>query len=714
MKPLKIAVTGLNVADYPQPGLSVGRCLLAARPRPQALIGLTYDLHWTAAHSRNVFRSVYLVPPPWLDETTFVERILATCREAGVRVLVPSLDADVAALARHRTEMARAGVRTFGPTPDMLARLWGFWRPGPVHRMNLVVPRSAVASDPAEIPAAAAAVGYPLVMRSPSGETAAITSPVEAQVLGWRFLRWWGGPLVLRAQIDGEEYEVAAISLRGSVAGAVAVKILTRGGNGSTWAVVTVGDEDLLSSTQEIIRRLNWTGPLLLKFFKESWSRRLWLGGTSPCFPVWVGAARGVGQNLPARALRAAITGRLVSSRRLSSYETGVMLALTSRDEISDVSALATLSTTGKLALNGHGAAQQRATKASAWRVAVTGLEAMDNPSAGLGVVRSLREAPSVVRRVNGLTFNALNTGVYAEDLFDEVHIIPAPSEPADVLFSRLREIVRRTPIDVIVPTLDTEIATYARLRPRLAQIGVRVLVPPEERVKERSKIALPMLCEQLRIPYPETFVLTDRKQLDHYLSKVQFPCVLKGAVADAHIVASRDEAEVSYSRLVAAWGLPVLLQRFLDGDEYDVTALADHRSDLIGAVAMRKTAITPKGKAAVGVTVWDDELLRLVERVVQRLRWVGPLEVEFVKESGTGRYHIFEINARFPAWIYLTTGAGQNFPLAAVRLAMGEPVRKFPPYRSGVLFVRNMREHLCTIAHLGQLTTAGEAHFNA
>jgi carbamoyl-phosphate synthase large subunit len=337
----------------------------------------------------------------------------------------------------------------------------------------------------------------------------------------------------------------------------------------------------------------------------------------------------------------------------------------------------------------------------------------MDNPSPGLAVVRSLREAPSRVRRVVGLTFNAANTGAYAGDLLDEVHIVPAPSEPAEILFARIKEILGRSRIDVVVPTLDTEIAAYARLRIPLAQMGVRVLVPPEERVKERAKIALPMLCAQLQIPHPETFVLTDKRQLDHYLGKTGFPCVLKGAVADAHVVLSRDEAEVFFTRLANTWGFPVLLQRFLDGDEYDVAALANRQSELVGAVAMRKTAITPKGKAAGGVTVWDEKLLAMVERLVRRLQWVGPLEVEFIKERRTGAYHVFEINARFPAWIYLTTGAGQNFPLAAARLAMDEAVAKFSPYRAGVLFVRNMQEHLCTISQFGQLATVGEVRLH-
>ena len=355
-----IAVTGLNVADNPQPGLSVGRCLLAGQPGPRALVGVTYDINWTAVHASEVFQAVYLVPPPWLDDSAFVEGLLMVCREARLTALVPLLEADVTVLARHRAALATAHVRVIGPTQEMLASMLDFWRSGSGNRMNVLVPRSAVANAPDGIAAAAATVGYPLLLCALSGETATAANFLEAQVIGGRFFRWWGGPLVLRAHVPGEEYQVAAVARGGILIAAVAVKSLAQGGNGSTWAVVTVADNELLRLTRALVRHLHWTGALTLKFVKESWSARVWLVGASSCLPVWVGVTRAVGQNLPALALRAALAGKPAPAQRLPDYKPGVMLALTSRDDISDVSALAMLSTTGKLVFNGHAASQKQ------------------------------------------------------------------------------------------------------------------------------------------------------------------------------------------------------------------------------------------------------------------------------------------------------------------------------------------------------------------
>ena len=356
MKAIRVGVTGLNVADNPQPGLAVARCLLDAEPGARRVpIGFTYDLQWTAVHAREVFEAVHLVAPPWFDPAAFVHRLAAACRAERVVALLPTLDADVATIACHRLDLQRAGVRTFGPTPEMLARLWRLWRPGVLPRADVSIPGSAAAHTAADVTAIAATFGYPVVLRSLSGETTEVTTPLEAHVLGERFLRWWGAPLVVRPRLDGTDYQVAAVGYRGRVIAAVAAKVLTRGGNGSAWSVVTVGDNKFLAAAGAIIRKTGWTGPLLLEFVQEAWSKRIWLLGASGAFPIWVGAARAAGHNLPGLVLRGALTGRLAGGHRLPPYASGVMLALTSRDEISDISVLAELGTIGRV--NGSRAA---------------------------------------------------------------------------------------------------------------------------------------------------------------------------------------------------------------------------------------------------------------------------------------------------------------------------------------------------------------------
>ncbi|MBU1488008.1 hypothetical protein KKH56_08195 [bacterium] len=72
---------------------------------------------------------------------------------------------------------------------------------------------------------------------------------------------------------------------------------------------------------------------------------------------------------------------------------------------------------------------------------------------------------------------------------------------------------------------------------------------------------------------------------------------------------------------------------------------------------------------------------------------WVGPLEIDFVRDKNSLEFYIIDVNPRFPSWIYLAAKAGQNLPLAAVHLALGERVDRFSEYETGLMFVRSAED---------------------
>ncbi|MEI7582069.1 hypothetical protein [Runella sp.] len=67
------------------------------------------------------------------------------------------------------------------------------------------------------------------------------------------------------------------------------------------------------------------------------------------------------------------------------------------------------------------------------------------------------------------------------------------------------------------------------------------------------------------------------------------------------------------------------------------------------------------------------------------------------------------EINPRFPAWIYLTAGAGQNQPAALVRMALGEKVEPYTAYDSGKLFIRYAWDLITDVSEFQRFSAFGE-----
>ena len=346
--------------------------------------------------------------------------------------------------------------------------------------------------------------------------------------------------------------------------------------------------------------------------------------------------------------------------------------------------------------------------------VAVTGLNATDNPGPGVTVVRSLMHDEAPPKRIIGLTYDTLDPGVYAKDQgIDSVYLIPYPSQGADALLARLEYIHARDPIDVLIPTLDSELPAVAALEDDLRRLGIRTYIPTRQQYDLRSKTQLMELGRQSGVLVPAAKVLMEVKDLYRIHEEIPYPFMLKGVFYGADKVSGLDEAIATFHKVVAKWGIPVIAQRFYPGEEYDVVAVGDGKGGLVGAVPMKKISITDKGKGWAGVAVRDPHLLDVTERFMKATKWRGPCEVEVLKTADE-RYYLLEINPRFPAWSYLSAGAGQNLPMAVARLAMGEDVGTLPDFKAGTMFVRISLDQIASMEDFQTIASTGALHHSA
>ncbi|MCU0661036.1 MAG: ATP-grasp domain-containing protein [Myxococcota bacterium] len=343
-------------------------------------------------------------------------------------------------------------------------------------------------------------------------------------------------------------------------------------------------------------------------------------------------------------------------------------------------------------------------------RIAVTGLNATDNPAPGVPVIRALRAAsPSC--EIVGLAYDALDPGNYMSEIADHVYLMPFPSHGAEMLLDRLRYVQERTPLDVLLPTLDAELPAYLKIQGALREMGIRMFLPSEEQLKLRSKARLHELRDKYGIEVPSAVALSDSSPIHKLDREMKFPVMVKGQFYDAHIAYSPMEVEAHFQRLRSKWGVPVVVQEFVSGEELDIVAVGDGQGGLVGSVAMRKMQLTDKGKAWGGITIHDARLAAFVEKTMAAIRWRGPCELEVMKSHDNGKLYLLEINPRFPAWVYLSVAAGCNLPWAAVQLALGEKVPPMPVAPAGVMFLRHSFDQICDFSDYKALTTQGELH---
>ncbi len=340
--------------------------------------------------------------------------------------------------------------------------------------------------------------------------------------------------------------------------------------------------------------------------------------------------------------------------------------------------------------------------------VALTGLNATDSPGAGVAVARALQENDDYEVRLIGLSYEALEPGIYLRDLFAKTYQLPYPAAGSAALLERLEYIQTQEKLDVIIPNFDAELPLFSRLEPRLRALGIRLLVPTLSQLEARDKVNLNAFGAAYNLPVPTTQVLQHAGHLLAAAEALGYPLVLKGQWYEAQIVNNLAQAQTAFQHLQARWGLPLLAQRFVAGQELNVAGLADGRGHCLSAVAMRKLTITDKGKAWAGITIDDDSLTNLAHRFAQASQWRGAFELELLR-TPAGEVFILEINPRFPAWIYLTVAAGHNQPAALLRLALGEAVAPFGEVAVGKMFIRCAWDLVADYGDFQQIAGLGE-----
>lgn len=340
--------------------------------------------------------------------------------------------------------------------------------------------------------------------------------------------------------------------------------------------------------------------------------------------------------------------------------------------------------------------------------IAVTGLNAIDSPGPGVPVIRALKEAKSFDARIIGLAYESLEPGIYMHELVDKTYMIPYPSAGTDMLYDRLSYIHSCENINVIIPNFDAELYSFMKLENKLAAAGIRMCLPTIGQFEERHKYNLNEFGKKYGIHVPYGKAVLDVRDLEHLHKEFEYPVMVKGKWYDAYIAHNREQAVNYFYKLSSKWGLPVIIQKFISGTEFNVIGLGDGEGNTLAAVPMRKQYITDKGKAWAGISIDDKKLLTLTEKFVAETKWKGAFELELMKNGNT-EYYLMEINPRIPAWVYLAVGVGQNIPEGIVNLALGNKVNKMTEFEVGKLFIRYSYDMIVDRSEFETISIKGE-----
>jgi carbamoyl-phosphate synthase large subunit len=341
------------------------------------------------------------------------------------------------------------------------------------------------------------------------------------------------------------------------------------------------------------------------------------------------------------------------------------------------------------------------------YNIGITGLNAGDSPAPGVPVVRCLTEHPGWSGNICGLAYDALESGGLDRKLVSSVYLLPYPKAGRETLLERIAYIHEQEKLNVIIPNLDAELPNFIAIRKELAGMGIRMFIPSEEQFKRRSKVNLEKLAAEIGIKTPKTRLVTDPSHID--VRQEELPVMVKGLFYDAKMAYTLEEVQHHVHKIAAMWGYPVLIQEFIEGEEYNAAAVGDGQGNMLAVAGMKKLVFTDKGKGWACVSIINEGLNQLAETVVTSLSWPGAIEVEAIKSKKDGSFYLIELNPRFPAWIYLAKAAGMNLPHLYLQLALGITPAENMTYRSGVVFTNYTTNLITDLDRISTLFTNGE-----
>lgn len=229
------------------------------------------------------------------------------------------------------------------------------------------------------------------------------------------------------------------------------------------------------------------------------------------------------------------------------------------------------------------------------------------------------------------------------------------PHATAPDFADRLLDLCLAEQVELVIPTIDTELMILAAVRDRFGEVGVEIAISSVDLVatcrdKRRTNdlfvargIDIPTPIEKPRPTFP-LFI----KPYDGSLSADTFVIHSPDELVDRHLTDDR-----------------LMFMEYLDPqqfDEYTVDLYYDRRHRLRCAIPRQRLKVRA-GEVNKAVTVRN----ALVPLIADRLAVIdgarGCLTAQFFHHSGTERIVGIEINARFGGGYPLSYHAGGNFP---------------------------------------------------
>jgi len=211
--------------------------------------------------------------------------------------------------------------------------------------------------------------------------------------------------------------------------------------------------------------------------------------------------------------------------------------------------------------------------------------------------------------------------------------------------------ICKNDSIDILIPTIDTDLLVLSNNKDKFEQIGTKVLISALDKIticRDKNNTSQFFVDCGLKAPLP----VNDYTKYD-----MGFPAFIKPKDGSSSINAFKVENEEELE-VYAAQVDDYIVQPFVDGKEYTIDIFCDFDGNPIYIIPRERMQVRA-GEVLKTQIYMDKVMIEEGKILCNNFKPCGPMTVQLIQDKDTGDNYYIEINPRFGGGAPLSMKAG-------------------------------------------------------
>lgn len=275
---------------------------------------------------------------------------------------------------------------------------------------------------------------------------------------------------------------------------------------------------------------------------------------------------------------------------------------------------------------------------------------------------------------------SALAPTVYLADGWLKV-----PKINSDNYIQTLKLLCKNNEVNLVIPTIDTELEILSKYREDFLEIGATLLISSPEAIEiTNNKRSTHEWLISKNYPVPKQEIILKEEKISN---SIKFPAIKKP------IYGSRSVGVIKLDQLSDFTSMAMdedfLIEEFVEGEEFTVSTYVNSKGKCLAAVPRQRLEVRD-GEVSKSVTRNVPEIEILCKSIVENLpgAW-GPINIQVIRNPDTGQLWVIEINARFGGGDPLAWVAGADMPAWAIAESLGQPINFSGTWKKDLAMLR-------------------------